>query len=511
MFSSLQLFQTPCPDKACCTRPNCLFSHRPDLPPPPPLVTVANAPATTSSMSRTTSAVPSKRPAAPSPVRTPSGLTGEPPRKLQIIGPASGRKSVPAKSSTTPAPSAGPPVLQVTPATSRVAVPVRQAMLKTLYDHFVVLYNAILPTNPTLASEHALKQEEEIYQAASKQSYRNAMIQSAASLKKRAIPDSILHDSVGTTGEIAARVEARNSIKAFNLTAKHLTPHILSLEDMNKWNYVTLIPPGEGGSNPSLVGNTTTCERCKEPFMVKSDPDPDECLHHWGRPYTKKTAGDRFKVYSCCSRAVSEVEGCARGSHVFYESEPAILHARHAFSPLPSPSPSHNALDIVALDCEMIYTTGGMRVARVSVIDATGTEVFDEIVQMDEGVHILDFNTRFSGINQEIYAKATRPLSEIRKALNTIMNSETILIGHALENDLKTLRIIHHRCVDTAIMFPHPHGPPYRRALRDLARQHLGVKIQAGGSTVGHSSVEDSVATLDLVRWFFVNGQPKVL
>ncbi len=117
------------------------------------------------------------------------------------------------------------------------------------------------------------------------------MIQSAASLKKRAIPDSILHDSVGTTGEIAARVEARHSIKAFNLTAEHLTPHILSLEDMNKWNYVTVIPPGEGGSHPSLTGNTTTCERCKQPFMVKSDPDPNECLHHWGRPYTKKTAG----------------------------------------------------------------------------------------------------------------------------------------------------------------------------------------------------------------------------
>ncbi len=104
MFSSLALFKsTPCPDKASCTRPNCLFSHRPDLPPPPPLVTVSNAPATASSLSRTTSAIPSKRPAAPSPVRTPSGLTGEPPRKLQIVGPASGRKPVPAKSSATPA------------------------------------------------------------------------------------------------------------------------------------------------------------------------------------------------------------------------------------------------------------------------------------------------------------------------------------------------------------------------------------------------------------------------
>lgn len=48
-----------------------------------------------------------------------------------------------------------------------------QAMLKTLYDHFVVLYENILPTNPTLASEHALKQEEEVYAKSHKLTYRN--------------------------------------------------------------------------------------------------------------------------------------------------------------------------------------------------------------------------------------------------------------------------------------------------------------------------------------------------
>lgn len=38
------------------------------------------------------------------------------------------------------------------------------------------------------------------------------------------------------------------------------------------------------------------------------------------------------------------------------------------------------------------------------------------------------------------------------------------------------------------------------------AREHLGIAIQTGGGTVGHSSVEDSVATLDLVRWHILNG-----
>ncbi len=79
-----------------------------------------------------------------------------------------------------------------------------------------------------------------------------------------------------------------------------------------------------------------------------------------------------------------------------------------------------------------------------------------------------DYITRFSGISEEIHSKAKLPLASIRKSLDSIINTETILVGHALDNDLKTMRIVHHKCVDTAILFPHRAGAPYRRALRDL-------------------------------------------
>jgi hypothetical protein len=39
-------------------------------------------------------------------------------------------------------------------------------------------------------------------------------------------------------------------------------------------------------------------------------------------------------------------------------------------------------------------------------------------------------------------------------------------------------------------------------------KEHLGIMIQGGGGLVGHSSVEDSIATLDLVRWYVLN-KPK--
>lgn len=80
-----------------------------------------------------------------------------------------------------------------------------------------------------------------------------------------------------------------------------------------------------------------------------------------------------------------------------------------------------------------------------------------------------DFNTRFSGISPADYiSNAVLTLDAVRLSLDAYINSHTILIGHALDNDLKTLRMMHHRCVDTAILFLHRNGWPFRRALRDL-------------------------------------------
>lgn len=100
-------------------------------------------------------------------------------------------------------------------------------------------------------------------------------------------------------------------------------------------------------------------------------------------------SGEKRRVFTCCSRTPDE-EGCQTGPHVFYETDPEDLHRRHAFTHTRPPADSDDtALDAVALDCEMIYTTGGMRVARVSVVDSAGQEIFDEYVRMDEGVEVM--------------------------------------------------------------------------------------------------------------------------
>ncbi|KAF9495402.1 hypothetical protein BDN71DRAFT_876921 [Pleurotus eryngii] len=516
MFSSLRLFHIlPCPQRDHCSRIRCVFSHESNLPSEQSLDIPYEKPAeldrkaSDSPPARAPDAavIPAKRPIASAGIRrsaapsSTSSQNGEPPRKLQKLGPTQRPLAVPTASHTT----TGVPLLKVNAAQSQVAVPVRQAMLKTIFDHYSVLYELILPAYPTLASEHALRQEEDVYKVSTKFTYRNAVITTVASLKRRPVPDGISHPSVGTERDIAEREEARKSLQALRLSRSPLQSLVLSVEDMQKWGYIVAAPEAPGGTEPAIEGKIAKCERCVQYFQVKRREEAGECVHHWGRPYTKMIEGQRSRIYSCCSSPAGDGGGCVTGTHVFYESDAETLHARHAFTPTRSPTDSDTALDVVALDCEMVYTTGGFRCARVSVVDGAGKEIFDELVRMDDGVEVIDYNTRFSGITEEAHAKAVLPLAAIRASLDSFINSETIIIGHGLENDVKTLRMIHHRCVDTAILFPHRAGAPYRRSLRDLVREHLGKIIQTGGGTTGHSSVEDSVATLDLVRWFILN------
>ena len=47
---------------------------------------------------------------------------------------------------------------------------------------------------------------------------------------------------------------------------------------------------------------------------------------------------------------------------------------------------------VFAMDCEMCYTTRGIELTRVTVIDDTGDTVYETFVKPDN--KILDFNTR---------------------------------------------------------------------------------------------------------------------
>ncbi|KCV68872.1 hypothetical protein H696_04291 [Fonticula alba] len=168
--------------------------------------------------------------------------------------------------------------------------------------------------------------------------------------------------------------------------------------------------------------------------------------------------------------------------------------------------------DLIAIDCEMCMTEAGQELTRLSAVNHKLEVLVDILVKPYRP--IIDYNTKFSGITEEILAPVTARLADARAALLKVMSPTTVLVGHSLENDLSALRLLHSRVIDTSVVYHHTRGPPFKAALRWLAERHLKMTIQTGTRSPdlpaptaipgglaadGHDSVEDACATMKLV------------
>jgi RNA exonuclease 1 len=92
---------------------------------------------------------------------------------------------------------------------------------------------------------------------------------------------------------------------------------------------------------------------------------------------------------------------------------------------------------------------------------------------------IIDYNTKFSRITaRDLNERATKSLRDVQNDLMGFINTDTILVGHGLENDPRVLSIVHGNVVDTSVIFPHFNGLPYSRSLKSLVSQFLERDIQ---------------------------------
>ena len=204
--------------------------------------------------------------------------------------------------------------------------------------------------------------------------------------------------------------------------------------------------------------------------------------------------------------------------------------------------------------------------------------LLDELVQPTRPV--TDYNTRYSGITAALLATATLTAAEVRGRVLALARGgggaggggagaesgageasaedgagaegvegdgeaeNCFLVGHSLENDLRSLELAWPRVLDTALLYPLKHrleGPPAKArclllathyllpttcyllpttyyllpttyyllpttystpskaALRTLALRFLGRPIQQGGEA-GHDPTEDAIAALQLAQ-----------
>uniref|UniRef100_G1PZN7 Exonuclease domain-containing protein n=1 Tax=Myotis lucifugus TaxID=59463 RepID=G1PZN7_MYOLU len=279
---------------------------------------------------------------------------------------------------------------------------------------------------------------------------------------------------------------------------QRLKEHLLSQAQLKENGYPFAHPTLPGGAvlftaqeKPPQDASCRLCCRCGPSGRCVRQ---EECHYHWGRLRPTPAAGGWQIQYTCCSAPIGS-PGCqVARQHVQdgrQQDLQGFVHTSHKELP-PGAHPG-----IYALDCEMCYTTSGLELTRVSVVDSALRLVYDTFVRPDRD--IVDYNTRFSGVTAAHLAHTSTSIRDVQAALLTLFNAHTILIGHSLQSDLLALKLIHGTVLDTSVLFPHRRGLPYKRSLRNLAAHYLGQAIQ--DRMDGHSSSEDASACMRLVLW----------
>ncbi|KAL1896423.1 RNA exonuclease 3 [Ceratocystis pirilliformis] len=320
------------------------------------------------------------------------------------------------------------------------------------------------------------------------------------------------------------------------------------IRDLAQYGYVST-PPSEAdvakaSAAMAMSKGWEKCDRCEQRFQVFPDRRLEDgshtsggsCTHHYGRLYwmspvstAGKTRAKGDRKFRCCNQAVGDSTGCAtKECHVFKVTDtPRLAHVLPFVETPPNEAPATDA-KAVCFDCEMCYTVNGIELVRLTATAwPSGAIILDVLVQ-PQGA-ILDLNSRYSGVFPQDMANAQpwdgfeEPIAApipgnvtavrssqlkivsspaaARELLFALITPDTLLIGHGLENDLNTTRIIHPKIIDTVLLYPTRGGLPFRMGLKVLASTHLNRKIQVDdGTGQGHDSAEDARASGELVR-----------
>jgi RNA exonuclease 1 len=212
----------------------------------------------------------------------------------------------------------------------------------------------------------------------------------------------------------------------------------------------------------------------------------------------------------------------------------------------------------VAVDCEMgTAESGDTELIRVTLIDYfTGEILVNNIVEPD--VPLRHLNTKYSGVTWGHMREAQRKRTSLkatpgaRNAIWRYVGAQTIVVGHGVSNDLRSMKWIHEHVVDSLVIelnikkrkeekekkaedeaiakakadgtYVEPvketsvpgesANEPTKKtkkrkggdlSLKTLVDRRLGRKIQLGEGTTGHDSLEDAIAARDLVHWHINN------
>ncbi|RLV93363.1 RNA exonuclease 3 [Spathaspora sp. JA1] len=345
---------------------------------------------------------------------------------------------------------------------------------KRFIEHIVTI---LLKVNPRLRTpkRKAMQIEYEVAQSASSATYGTLIRQR---IHKLSHPE---------------KYKAKPKVPTREEQLELLRKWSISPEKLEKFGFVMNIPKVEESQPPVLARK---CCRCGSQFQVSEQLEPVKCHYHYGKIRRKQ---DRSRYHECC-RAEENQNPCAVADHHVYMFE--SIQEKHQAVPYQftrdlfktGGQPQYHP--VLGIDCEMGFTTKGFELMRITAVDYFTNATVLDVYVLPFG-DVVDLNTRFSGISE--INNNFISFEDSMKKLGEVMDMNTILIGHGLENDMNAMRLIHDKIIDTSILYPKfQPSPTFRWSLKDLTFKFLSRNIQIGE----HDSTEDSIAAIDIVKHF---------
>jgi RNA exonuclease 1 len=166
----------------------------------------------------------------------------------------------------------------------------------------------------------------------------------------------------------------------------------------------------------------------------------------------------------------------------------------------------------IAIDCEMCESQDPLSGAknakalcRLSVVNAEKPEevLLDTLVKPSWPV--TDYRTRINGVTKEHLDPVEFTLRHAQAFMMALCNEETVIVGHALHNDLVALNMEHDVVADSSFLFHAKDNPTATPSLKDTVMTMFKKEMPQT-----HDSVNDSRKALEcVVHWVENDGKVK--
>ncbi|KAL7437347.1 hypothetical protein ACHAXM_008038 [Skeletonema potamos] len=162
----------------------------------------------------------------------------------------------------------------------------------------------------------------------------------------------------------------------------------------------------------------------------------------------------------------------------------------------------------IAIDCEMCETkdpvtgtTDHKSLCRLSVVNADNPSevLLDTLVKPEWPVS--NYRTWVNGITAKDLENVQFTLRHAQMFMQSLCSDQTVVVGHAVHNDLLALRMKHHTNVDTAMLYVSKDDDGGTPSLKNLAINVLKKQMPEV-----HDSVNDAKIALDCAEYYRSKG-----